>query len=172
MKQNSAIGALLITLLLSLTVAINEGMYLVRQKISTQALASKNIHQTAENQKRKKDIQALKENQATITATVSRLNSSFVTEGETMNFPALRQVGIKVTQDATNPNSKDTIRYKFSSSEVEFHRFVPAVTTLENQHQLLRFVSLTLNNPAPFRTTATALKIEGAFEMRKTHTNP
>lgn len=169
--QKSAIGALLLTILVAVTIAFNEGMYLLRQRNDTYALRHKNNRAESEVQKRKKDLQTLRENQPAIAATFTRLSASFATEDAAMVFPALSQVGITPTQDPSNPNSKDTVRFQFRSEEVEFHRLVPALTTLENQQPLLRFVSLTLSVASPFRAVATPLRAEGTFEIRKAPSN-
>jgi hypothetical protein len=78
---------------------------------------------------------------------------------------SFNQLGVHLTAEVKNG---EAIRYRFTSTDVEFHRFLPALTALENQNQLLRFVRLDVESPGPaFRPSATALNIQGEFEVRK-----
>src|SRR5262249_19707151 len=54
--------------------------------------------------------------------------------------------------------------YDYSSSSVEFHKFLPALADMENSMPLLRFTKLTLTSPQePFFMEATALNINGSM---------
>ena len=54
--------------------------------------------------------------------------------------------------------------YDYSSSSIEFHKFLPALTETENSIPLLRFTKLTVTSPQePFFTEATALNITGTM---------
>jgi hypothetical protein len=54
--------------------------------------------------------------------------------------------------------------YDFSSSSIEFHKFLPALAETENSIPLFRFTKLTVTSPQePFFTEATALNITGTM---------
>ena len=147
--------------LIALGIGSQEGLFLTTQQIANIAAETKNRQESANNLKSRREIQELQKNQVTIGDASGRVLNGLMTDPpDTESFSGLRQADIEVT--ASTRQLRDTFRYDFTTSKVEFHRFLPALTALENQNPLLRVVTLEMETAAgPFYKKATALNIRG-----------
>ena len=117
-----------------------------------------------ENASRRKDLEDLQANQDTILERVQKVTNAIVQEAPAPGtFEPLRQSGIRVESLGEHHG----FEYAFSS-ELEFHRLVPALAALESDYPLLRITELEIRSEHdPFAKAASPLHFEGKLTLIK-----
>jgi len=113
---------------------------------------------------RQKDIEELLGNQDAILERVQKITNAIVQEAPAPgSFDPLRQSGIRVE----SLGDRNGFEYGFSS-ELEFHRLVPALAALESDYPLLRITELEISSQHdPFTKAVSPLHFEGRFTLIK-----
>jgi|GEM_PF-3263399 len=134
-------------------------------------LALERTHQIRqrENDIQRKKLSELEKNESAITASIQKINSGVTSSAPVAgSFRPLYGAGIPVEFQMS---SSETWDYQFGPAELEFHRLLPALTSLENEYPLLRFSHLELTSLAkPFTPSASAIHVRGTFSVMKTST--
>lgn len=117
-----------------------------------------------ENEVRRKDIVDLQAHKEAILETVQKITNGIVHEAPAPgSFEPLRRSGIRVVPSGEGHG----FEYSFSS-ELEFHRLVPALAALESDYPLLRITELEIiSNHNPFTKSASGLNFEGKFMLMR-----
>jgi hypothetical protein len=81
------------------------------------------------------------------------------------NFGDLFSLGVQISPQEESANKGAKIwTYKLSSTTIEFHRLMPAISALENQYPLGRFIEIDLKSTrAPFALSPGPIAFTGIF---------
>lgn len=156
----SPFSTLLIFGVTSLSICAGELALLASRHGDIKDLHTQNQTDTHALEQRRSEIQGLQDNRDAILAALGRISAGLRDEAPPpSSFQAFRQSGIKV--DFLTADNR--FHYSFSS-QIEFHRLLPALTALENDYPLLRISELELiSNSEPFAKAAKALHVRGSF---------
>ena len=79
-------------------------------------------------------------------------------------FGDLFSLGVQISPQEVSANKGVKIwTYKLSSTTIEYHRLMPAISALENQYPLGRFIEIDLKSKSPFALTPGPIEFAGIF---------
>jgi hypothetical protein len=86
-------------------------------------------------------------------------------------FGDLFSLGVQISPQEVSANKGVKIwTYKLSSSTIEYHRVMPAISALENQYPLGRFIEIDLKSKSPpFALTPGPIAFSGIFSTLRGH---
>lgn len=135
---------------------------------------SKNANDAVTLAAREMAIERLEKMRGTLEAQTSELLTGYAPE--TLNisqesFGDLFLLGVQISPVDEPTNKPATAwTYKLSSSNIEYHRLMPAISALENQYPIGRFTQIDLKSTGPpFAMSPGPVNFTGRFAILRGH---
>ena len=163
--MKSPLAPFLVSVVIAFLIVSQGVGFLIQKQKQNDELRAKNQAAIQVNMRRRQELTSLKDSQEALTNTLKAATEGMVAiPPDSSAFAPFVQIGLTPRFSDTK---NDLFHFGFKGS-VEFHRFTPAVASLEGKYPLLRFTSLTMTSSrGPFSTTATTLAISGTFTLVK-----
>jgi hypothetical protein len=168
MKQSPV--TFLCFLLAAAFVVVAETVFLLLSLNHIQSKLAENTKQALALAKREAALEQIEGMRATLEAQTSTLLAGYGPEPldiDQETFGELFLLGVQILRLDEPANKIATCwTYKLSSSNIEYHRLMPAIAALENQYPLGRFLEIDLKSTlAPFALSPGPVNFIGRFAI-------
>jgi len=140
-------------LLAAAAIVTGEGMFLLLKFEHILSKLAKNSNDVSALIGREVAIERLEKMRGTLEAQTSALLAGYAAEPLNISqetFGDLFLLGVQIAPvDEPANKAATTWTYKLSSSTIEYHRLMPAISALENQYPLGRFTQIDLKSTGP-----------------------
>jgi hypothetical protein len=166
--MRTSLAAFLSFLVVGLTLVALEAVFLEARFEQLQARIAQNSEMTFARAKRETALQSFKLNKDAIEKKAALLLNGYTPEPIAISeetFGDLSSLGVQISpqEDSANKGAK-IWTYKLMSTTIEFHRLMPAISALENQYPLGRFIEIDLkSNSPPFALSPGPVAFTGIF---------
>jgi hypothetical protein len=145
--------AFLSFLVAGVTIVVLEAVFLDARFEQSQAQILRNSEMTLNLAKREIALQRFKLKQDALENKAALLLNGYTPEPIAIsdgNFGDLFSLGVQISPQEESANKGAKIwTYKLTSTTIEFHRLMPAISALENQYPLGRFIEIDLKSTRP-----------------------
>jgi hypothetical protein len=160
--------AFLSFLVAAVTIVVLEALVLNARYEQFQAQILRNSEMTLSLMKREAALQRFKLKNDALENKAALLLNGYTPEPLAVseeNFGDLFSLGVQISPQEESANKGAKIwTYKLSSTTIEFHRLMPAISGLENQYPLGRFIEIDLKSTrAPFALSPGPIAFTGIF---------
>ena len=139
--------------LVAAVIVASEGVFLLLSFEHILSKLAKNTNDTVALAAREVAIERLEKMRGTLEAQTSVLLAGYTPEPLNISqetFGDLFLLGVQISPlDEPANKAATTWTYKLSSSTIEYHRLMPAISALENQYPLGRFTQIDLKSTGP-----------------------
>jgi hypothetical protein len=140
-------------LVAGVTIVVLEAVFLDARFEQSQAQILRNSEMTLNLAKREIALQRFKQKQDALENKAALLLNGYTPEPIAIsdeNFGNLFSLGVQISPQEESANKGAKIwTYKLTSTTIEFHRLMPAISALENQYPLGRFIEIDLKSTRP-----------------------
>jgi hypothetical protein len=148
-----SLAAFLVFLVVGLTIVALEALFLVARFDRFQGQIVQNSIMTLSIAQRQAALQRFRLNKQAFENKAALLLSGYTPEPLAIGpetFGDLFSLGVQISpqEAATNKGAK-IWTYRLSSTTLEYHRLMPAISALENQYPLGRFIEVDLKSKSP-----------------------
>jgi hypothetical protein len=148
-----SLAAFLVFLVVGLTIVALEALFLVARFDRFQGQIVQNSIMTLSIAQRQAALQRFRLNKEAFENKAALLLSGYTPEPLAIGpetFGDLFSLGVQISpqEAATNKGAK-IWTYRLSSTTLEYHRLMPAISALENQYPLGRFIEVDLKSKSP-----------------------
>ena len=163
-----SLAAFLSFLVVGLTIVGLEAMFLLARFEQFQGQIVQNSNMTLSLVQRAAALQRFKLKKDAIEEKAALLLSGYTPEPLAIGpetFGDLFSLGVQISPQEESANKGAKIwTYKLSSTTIEFHRLMPAISALENQYPLGRFIEIDLKSKrSPFALSPGPIAFTGIF---------
>jgi hypothetical protein len=148
-----SVAAFLGFLVVGLIIVVLETLFLASGFDQFQGQIVQNSKMTLTIAQREVALQRLKLNKEAFENKAALLLSGYTPEPLAIGpetFGDLFSLGVQISPQEASANKGAKIwTYKLSSTTIEFHRLMPAISALENQYPLGRFIEIDLKSKSP-----------------------
>jgi hypothetical protein len=148
-----SLAAFLIFLVVGLSIVALETLFLVARFDQYQGQIVQNSKVTLSIAQREAALQRFKLNKDAFEKKAALLLSGYTPEPLAIGpetFGELFSLGVQISpQEAAANKGAKIWTYKLSSTTLEYHRLIPAISALENQYPLGRFIEIDLRSKSP-----------------------
>jgi hypothetical protein len=148
-----SLAAFLVFLVVGLTILALETFLLLARFDQFQSQLVQNSKMTLSIAQREAALQRFKLNKDAFEKKAALLLSGFTPEPLAIGpetFGDLFSLGVQISpQEAAGNKGAKIWTYKLSSTSLEYHRLMPAISALENQYPLGRFIEIDLRSKSP-----------------------
>jgi hypothetical protein len=148
-----SLAAFLVFLVVGLTILALETFLLLARFDQFQSQLVQNSKMTLSIAQREAALQRFKLNKDAFEKKAALLLSGFTPEPLAIGpetFGDLFSLGVQISpQEAAGNKGAKIWTYKLSSTALEYHRLMPAISALENQYPLGRFIEIDLRSKSP-----------------------
>ena len=148
-----SLAAFLVFLVVGLTILALETFLLLARFDQFQSQLVQNSKMTLSIAQREAALQRFKLNKDAFEKKAALLLSGYTPEPLAIGpetFGDLFSLGVQISpQEAAGNKGAKIWTYKLSSTAIEYHRLMPAISALENQHPLGRFIEIDLKSKSP-----------------------
>jgi hypothetical protein len=145
--------AFLVFLVVGLSIVVLETLFVVARFDRYQAQIVQNSKMTLSIAQREAALQRFKLNKDAFEKKAALLLSGYTPEPLAISpetFGDLFSLGVQISpQEAAANKGAKIWTYKLSSTTLEYHRLMPAISALENQYPLGRFIEIDLRSKSP-----------------------
>jgi len=157
-------------LLASAVIVVAEGAFLLLSWEQIQSKLAQSTKEALALTERETSLQRIEGMQATLEAQTSTLLAGYAPEPMNISqetFGELFLLGVQISPVEEPANKVAPYwTYKLSSSTIEYHRLMPAISALENQYPLGRFLEINLKSTRPpFATSPGPVIFTGRFAI-------
>jgi hypothetical protein len=140
-------------LVAGVTIVVLEAVFLDARFEQSEAQILRNSEMTLNLAKREIALQRFKQKQDALENKAALLLNGYTPEPIAIsdeNFGNLFSLGVQISPQEESANKGAKIwTYKLTSTTIEFHRLMPAISALENQYPLGRFIEIDLKSTRP-----------------------
>ncbi len=163
-----SVAAFLGFLVVGLVIVVLETLFLASGFDQFQGQIVQNSKMTLTIAQREAALQRLKLNKDTLENKAALLLSGYTPEPLAVGpetFGDLFSLGVQISPQEASANKGAKIwTYKLSSTTIEYHRLMPAISALENQYPLGRFIDIDLKSKSPpFALSPGPIAFSGIF---------
>jgi hypothetical protein len=163
-----SLGAFLSFFVVGLTIVVLEALFLAARFDQYQGQIVQNGKMTLSLAQREAALQRFEQKKDVIESKAAFLLSGYNPEPLAVGaetFGDLFSLGVQISPQEVSANKGVKIwTYKLSSSTIEYHRLMPAISALENQYPLGRFIEIDLKSKSPpFALTPGPIEFAGIF---------
>jgi len=163
-----SLAAFLCFLVVGLTILALEALILTARFDQFQGQIVQNSRMTLSLAQREAALQRFKLKKDAFENKAALLLSGYTSEPLAIGpetFGDLFSLGVQISPQEESANKGTKIwTYKLSSSTIEYHRLMPAISELENQYPLGRFIEIDLKSKSPpFALTPGPIAFTGIF---------
>jgi hypothetical protein len=163
-----SVTALLSFLVVGLAIVALEAVFLAARFDRFQGQILQNSNMTLSLAQREAALQRFKLKEAAFESRAAFLLSGYNPEPLSVGpqtFGDLFSYGVQISPQEVSANKGVKIwTYKLSSSTIEYHRLMPAISALENQYPLGRFIEIDLRSKSPpFALSPGPIEFSGIF---------
>jgi hypothetical protein len=163
-----SLAAFLCFLVVGLTIVALEALVLTARFDQFQGQIVQNSRMTLSLAQREAALQRFKLKKDAFENKAALLLSGYTPEPLPIGpetFGDLFSLGVQISPQEESANKGTKIwTYKLSSSTIEYHRLMPAISELENQYPLGRFIEIDLKSKSPpFALTPGPIAFSGIF---------
>src|ERR1700724_1384934 len=163
-----SLTAFLSFFLVGLTIVALEALFLAARFDQFQGQVLRNSELTLSLTQREAALQRFKLKKDAFESRAALLLSGYNPEPLTVGpetFGDLFSLGVQISpQEASASKGVKIWTYKLSSTTIEYHRLMPAISALENQYPLGRFIEIDLRSKSPpFALTPGPIAFTGIF---------
>lgn len=148
-----SLAAFLSFLVVGVTIVGLEALFLIARFEQFQGQIVKNSNMTLSLAQRAAALQRFRLKEGGIEAKAALLLSAYTPEPLAIGpetFGDLFSLGVQISPQEESANKGAKIwTYKLSSTTIEYHRLMPAISALENQYPLGRFIEIDLKSKGP-----------------------
>jgi hypothetical protein len=148
-----SLAAFLVFLVVGLTILALETFLLLARFDQFQSQLVQNSKMTLSIAQREAALQRFKLNKDAFEKKAALLLSGYTPEPLAIGpetFGDLFSLGVQISpQEAAGNKGAKIWTYKLSSTSLEYHRLMPAISALENQYPLGRFIEIDLRSKSP-----------------------
>lgn len=148
-----SLAAFLSFLVVGVTIVGLEVLFLIARFEQFQGQIVQNSNMTLSLAQRAAALQRFKLKKDAIEAKAALLLSGYTPEPLAISpetFGDLFSLGVQISPQEESANKGAKIwTYKLSSTTIEYHRLMPAISALENQYPLGRFIEIDLKSKGP-----------------------
>jgi hypothetical protein len=168
--MRQSLAALLCFLLAAAVIVAGEGVFLLLKFEHILSNLAKNTNDASALVGREVAIDRLERMRGTFEAQTSALLAGYAAEPLNISqetFGDLFLLGVQIAPVDEPANKAATSwNYKLSSSTIEYHRLMPAISALENQYPLGRFTQIDLKSTGPpFAMSPGPVNFTGRFAI-------
>jgi len=163
-----SLAAFLVFLVVGVTIVALETLFVVARFDQYQGQIVQNSQMTLSIAQREMALQRFKLNKEAFEKKAALLLSGYTPEPLAIGhetFGDLFSLGVQISpqEAATNKGAK-IWTYRLSSTTLEYHRLMPAISALENQYPLGRFIEIDLRSKSPpFSLSPGPIAFNGIF---------
>jgi hypothetical protein len=166
--MRQSVTALLSFLVVGLAIVALEAVFLAARFDRFQGQILQNSNMTLSLAQREAALQRFKLKEAAFESRAAFLLSGYNPEPLSVGpqtFGDLFSYGVQISPQEVSANKGVKIwTYKLSSSTIEYHRLMPAISALENQYPLGRFIEIDLRSKSPpFALSPGPIEFSGIF---------
>ena len=148
-----SLAAFLSFLVVGVTIVALEAVFLIARFEQFQGRIAQNSNMTLSLAQREAALQRFKLKKDAIEDKAALLLSGYTREPLAIGpetFGELFSLGVQIVplEESANKGAK-IWTYKLSSTTIEYHRLMPAISALENQYPLGRFIEIDLKSKGP-----------------------
>ena len=163
-----SLAAFLAFLVVGLTIVALETFFVVARFDQYQGQIVQNSEMTLSIAQREMGLQRFKLNKEAFEKKAALLLSGYTPEPLEIGpetFGDLFSLGVQISPQETAANKGAKIwTYRLSSTTLEYHRLMPAISALENQYPLGRFIEIDLKSKGPpFALSPGPIAFNGIF---------
>jgi hypothetical protein len=163
-----SLAAFLTFFVVGLTIVALEALFLAARFDQFQGQIVQNSKMTLSLAQREAALQRFKLKKDAFESKAALLLSGYNPEPLTVGpetFGDLFSLGVQISpQEASASKGVKIWTYKLSSTTIEYHRLMPAISALENQYPLGRFIEIDLKSKSPpFTLTPGPIAFSGIF---------
>jgi len=163
-----SLAAFLSFFVVGLTIVALEALFLAARFDQFQGQVVQNSQMTLSLAQREAALQRFKLKKDAFESRAALLLSGYNPEPLTVGpetFGDLFSLGVQISpQEASASKGVKIWTYKLSSTTIEYHRLMPAISALENQYPLGRFIEIDLKSKSPpFTLTPGPIAFSGIF---------
>ena len=163
-----SLAAFLSFFVVGMTIVALEALFLAARFDQFQAQIVQNSKMTLSLPLREAALQRFKLKKDAFESTAALLLSGYNPEPLAVGpetFGDLFSLGVQISPQELSANKGVKIwTYKLSSTTIEYHRLMPAISALENQYPLGRFIEIDLKSKSPpFTLTPGPIEFAGIF---------
>jgi len=163
-----SLAAFLCFLVVGLTIVALETLFLAARFDQFQGQIVQNSKMTLSIAQRETALQRFKLNKDALENKAALLLSGYTPEPLAIGpetFGDLFSLGVQIAPQEVSANKGVKIwTYRLSSTTIEYHRLMPAISALENQYPLGRFIEIDLKSKGlPFALTPGPIEFAGIF---------
>jgi hypothetical protein len=163
-----SVTAFLSFLVVGLAIVALEAVFLAARFDRFQGQILQNSNMTLSLAQREAALQRFKLKEAAFESRAAFLLSGYNPEPLSVGpqtFGDLFSYGVQISPQEVSANKGVKIwTYKLSSSTIEYHRLMPAISALENQYPLGRFIEIDLRSKSPpFALSPGPIEFSGIF---------
>jgi hypothetical protein len=148
-----SLAAFLVFLVVGLSIVALETLFVVARFDQYQGQIVQNSKMTLSIAQREAALQKFKLNKDAFEKKAAVLLSGYTPEPLAIGpetFGDLFSLGVQISPQEVSANKGVKIwTYKLSSATIEYHRLMPAISALENQYPLGRFIEIDLRSKSP-----------------------
>jgi hypothetical protein len=169
-----SVAAFLSFFVVGLTIVALEALFLLTRFEQFQGQVAQNSMMTLSLAQREAALQRFKRKKDALEDTADLLLSGYSPQPLPIGpetFGELFSLGVQITpQEESAKKGARIWTYKLSSTTIEYHRLMPAISALENQYPLGRFIEIDLKskNP-PFALRPGPIAFTGIFSTLRAH---
>ncbi len=166
--MRQSLTAFLSFFVVGLTIVALEALFLAARFDQFQAQIVQNSKMTLSLAQREAALQRFKLKKDLFESKAALLLSGYNPEPLAVGpetFGDLFSLGVQISPQEVSANKGVKIwTYKLNSSTIEYHRLMPAISALENQYPLGRFIEIDLKSKSPpFALTPGPIEFAGIF---------
>jgi hypothetical protein len=166
--MRQSVTALLSFLVVGLAIVALEAVFLAARFDRFQGQILQNSKMTLSLAQREAALQRFEQRKDVIESKAAFLLSGYNPEPLAVGpetFGDLFSLGVQISPQEVSANKGVKIwTYKLSSSTIEYHRLMPAISALENQYPLGRFIEIDLRSKSPpFALSPGPIEFSGIF---------
>ena len=163
-----SLAAFLSFLVVGVTIVALEALFLIARFEQFQGQIVQNSNMSLSLAQRAAALQRFKLKKDAIENKAALLLSGYTPEPLAIGpetFGDLFSLGVQISpQEASASKGVKIWTYKLSSTTIEYHRLMPAISALENQYPLGRFIEIDLKSKSPpFTLTPGPIAFSGIF---------
>jgi hypothetical protein len=157
-------------LLVAAVIVVGESVFLLLKFEYILSKLAKNTNDVSALAGREVTIERLERMRGTLEAQTAALLAGYAPEPLNISqetFGDLFLLGVQISPlDEPSNKAATSWNYKLSSSNIEYHRLMPAISALENQYPIGRFIQIDLKSTGPpFAMTPEPVNFTGRFAI-------
>jgi hypothetical protein len=162
-----SLAAFLSFFAVGMTIVALEALFLAARFDQFRAQIVQNSKMTVSLAQREAALQRFKPKKEAFESKAALLLSGYNKEPLTVGpetFGNLFSLGVQISpQEVSASKGVKIWTYRLSSSTIEYHRLMPAISALENQYPLGRFIEIDLKSKSPFALAPGPIEFAGIF---------